>query len=83
MLHPDPHPAPARALSAAAETLGRQAREERAPLDALLARVERLAGDFSRQQGEAPDADPYAPERDAALLLLWRTAWHAYEAAQP
>jgi hypothetical protein len=75
--YPDPDPT----LSAAAEALGREARQERAPLDALLARVERLAVDFSRGQGPDADADPYAPERDAALLLLWRTAWHAYEAA--
>jgi hypothetical protein len=81
MLHSDPTPDPAPALSAAAEALGRQARQERVPLDALLARVERLAVDFSRQQGEVGGADAYAPERDAALLLLWRTAWHAYEAA--
>ena len=82
MLHSDPRPDPASALSAAAEALGRQARQERAPLDTLLARVERLAVDFSRQHGEAAGGDDaYAPERDAALLLLWRTAWHAYEAA--
>jgi hypothetical protein len=75
-----PHADPA-ALAAAAESLGRQARRERAPLDTLLARVESMAADLARPGDPARDADPYTPERDAALLHMWRTAWHAYEAA--
>jgi hypothetical protein len=70
---------PAPALSAAAAALGRQARQERAPLDTLLARVESMAADLAAPDDRHPAADRYAPERDAALLHLWRTAWHAYE----
>lgn len=76
---PNVHPTPA--LSAAAEALGRQARRERAPLDSLLARVESMAADLAQQDGRRPNADLFAPEHDAALLHLWRAAWHAYEAA--
>jgi hypothetical protein len=73
-------PADPAALAAAAEALGRQARRERAPLDTLLARVESMAADLAGRDPARPAADLYAPERDAALLHLWRTAWHAYEA---
>jgi hypothetical protein len=74
-----PHPDPA-ALAAAAEALGRQARQERAPLDTLLARVESMAADLARRVDPDAVVELYTPERDAALLHLWRTAWHAYEA---
>ena len=77
MPHADPDPS----LSATAAALGRQARREPAPLDTLLARVESLAADLARHDDRHPDADLYVPERDAALLHLWRTARHAYEAA--
>jgi hypothetical protein len=40
-----------------------------------------MAADLARPGDPARDADPYTPERDAALLHMWRTAWHAYEAA--
>jgi hypothetical protein len=69
------------ALAATAAALGREARRERAPLDALLARVDSLAATLARQDRRHPGADLYAPEHDAALLHLWRAARHGYEAA--
>ncbi len=76
-----PHLDPTPPRTAPAEH-GRQARRERAPLDDLLLRVESMAVALARQGGAAdapPPAPAYEPERDAALLQLWRTARRAYE----
>lgn len=84
---PMPHNAPdlptAPALADAAAALGRAARRDHVPLDDLLARVESMAHALARQESADGTLDFFAPERDAALLHLWRTAWHAYEAHEP
>jgi len=83
MPHSIPDLPPAPALADAAAALGRAARRDHVPLDDLLARVELMAHALARQESADGTLDFFAPERDAALLHLWRTAWHAYEAHEP
>lgn len=80
-----PPAATAAALAAAAGALGRSARTARLQLDDLLTLVETVAADARGRR--TPMTDLYAradgPERDAALLHLWRAARHAYQGAPP